>query len=74
MQEYIRRKVLYNAALLEVQEPLKEFEREAERIRNIHREHAKVSIYNNSFHKNLFITNLLLSGILSLLSNICDDI
>ncbi|EDL76111.1 similar to Myosin heavy chain A (MHC A) (predicted), partial [Rattus norvegicus] len=42
MQEYIRRKVLYNAALLEVQEPLKEFEREAERIRNIHREHAKM--------------------------------
>ncbi|XP_032741991.1 coiled-coil domain-containing protein 178 [Rattus rattus] len=42
MQEYIRRKVLYNAALLEIQEPLKEFEKEAERIRNIHKEHSKM--------------------------------
>ncbi|GAB1301486.1 Coiled-coil domain-containing protein 178 [Apodemus speciosus] len=36
MQEFIRRKALYNLALLEVEEPLKELEAEAVKIRMLH--------------------------------------
>ena len=52
MQEFIRRQVLYNMALLEVEEQLKELEAEAVRIRYLHRQHSKVSFYSNSLNKN----------------------
>ncbi|XP_052011617.1 coiled-coil domain-containing protein 178 [Apodemus sylvaticus] len=42
MQEFIRRKALYNLALLEVEEPLKELEAEAVKIRYIHRQHSNM--------------------------------
>ncbi|NP_081892.2 coiled-coil domain-containing protein 178 [Mus musculus] len=42
MQEFIRRQVLYNMALLEVEEQLKELEAEAVRIRYLHRQHSKM--------------------------------
>lgn len=56
MQEFIRRKALYNLALLEVEEPLKELEAEAVKIRYIHRQHSNVSKHlQHSLHTNLFI-------------------
>lgn len=50
MQEFIRRKSLYASALTEVELPLRQIEADAVRIRILHRQHAMVSIRNNSGH------------------------